>query len=128
MREILFRGKCLDNGEWIEGDLKHDDLDFDTDIVYIYFHNKIEGRYETAEVDPATIGQFTGIYDKNGKRIFEGDIIEYKTIYEWDKKPIKRAEVVFENGMFSPAGVIMDLSRSKIIGNVHDNPELLKGE
>lgn len=70
--------------------------------------------------------QCTGIKDKNGKEIYEGDIIEYKTVYEWDKKLIKRAEVVFENGMFSPTGVIMDLSRSKIIGNIYENPELAK--
>ena len=118
MREILFRGKRIDNKEWVYGDLIHcknndyrilEQGNGDWDIL--------EAGYK---VDPATIGQFTGIYDKNGKRIFEGDIIEYKTVYEWDKKPIKRAEVVFENGMFGPAGVIMDLSRSKIIRNIHD--------
>lgn len=70
--------------------------------------------------------QFTGLHDKNGVEIYEGDIIEYKTVYEWDKKPIKRAEVVFENGVFSPMGVEMDLSRSEIIGNIYENPELLK--
>ena len=70
--------------------------------------------------------QYTGIKDKNGKEIYEGDVVEYKTIYEWDKKPTKRAKIVFENGMFSPPGVIMDLSRSKIIGNIWENPELLE--
>jgi len=96
MREILFRGKRLDNGKWVYGDLKHDDLDFDTDIVYIYFHNKIEGRYETVEVDPATVGQFTGIHDKNGKRIFEGDIVTTDI-----KRPVLQHLIVeFRDGCF----------------------------
>lgn len=78
--------------------------------------------------DQLEIMQSTGLNDKNGVEIYEGDIIECKTVYEWDKKPIKRAEVVFENGVFSLIGVEMDLSRSEIIGNIYENPELLKSE
>lgn len=81
-----------------------------------YFNGRIE------------LMQYTGLKDKNGKEIYEGDIIEYKSIYEWEKQPIKKAEVVFEDGMFCPPGVIMDLSRSEIIGNIYENPELLEKE
>lgn len=136
MREILFRGKRIDNSEWIEGDLKHDDLDFDTDIVYIYFHNKIEGRYETAEVDPATIGQFTGLHDKHRKRIFEGDIVKVHDAYKQYIEPNNEFTGVVE---FDNASFLINQDdcvkhyrwmdyECEVVSNIHDNPELLKGE
>ena len=124
MREILFRGKRLDNGEWIEGDLKHDDLDFDTDIVYIYFHNKIEGRYETAEVDPATVGQYTGLKDINGKRIFEGDIV--KTVYktgcvEYCEKQARYNIYLKSKDRLNEMNFMKNMANEcEVIGNIHD--------
>lgn len=90
MREILFKAKRIDNGEWIEGSF----LNLDSDSGYCY----IVPTYETAStlpikslildrmklVDPETICQFTGLTDKNGKKIWENDIVTYQTKYGGD--------------------------------------------
>ena len=86
MREILFRGKRKDNGEWVEGD----------------FVNLKDGKrliphiYGYGEIIPASIGQFTGLTDKNGKKIFEGDTITWETT-DGDKVFNK---ILFEDGCF----------------------------
>ena len=127
MREIIFRGKRLDNGEWAEG-------------FYISHLNACHyiipfraGGYEAMdnrfyvhkwfEVDPSTIGQYTGMKDKHGKKIFEGDILSLRT---------GRPHVVrFKNGAFILEDSAIPMSfaiKFEIIGNVTDNPELLKEE
>ena len=116
MREILFRGKRLDNGEWVYGSflqVEHVDGSFTTAI----FQKKDAGG--DAEVSPATVGQYTGLTDKNGKHIFEGDIV---------KVDEKHYEVKFVLGQFF-IGINMPIAYKRfdceIIGNIHDNPELL---
>lgn len=69
-REILFRGKRVDNGEWVEGDL----LQFQRGQV---IHYDESGLRQSAEVDPATVGQFSGFHDKNEKRAFTGDVVKH---------------------------------------------------
>ena len=136
MREILFRGKRLDNGAWETGSLVivrigcHD--------AQYYISDKMTG-YHTP-VDPSTIGQYTGLKEKNGKRIFEGDIVA-QNWYDYDEpRDDSFGKVVFceYDCSFSVMDVnkdgFMPLGRCgsyhwevEVIGNVHDNQELLKG-
>ena len=130
MREILFRGKRRDNGEWVEGDICHHD-----GIVSYIGQSPMDGSMVCYELDPSTVDQYTGLTDKNGKRIFEGDIIG--TRYDFLYPDHVTVEVVkwFRNGWATQEGDYMPdsltedgiLPYSEIIGNIHDNPELLKG-
>ena len=133
MREILFRGKRTDNGEWFEG--------FYTcvaDVHYILsgiFDSLTNGIINTRgyKVIPETVCQFTGLYDKNNKKIFEGDIIKGK-VHEINGYRVRRGVVKYYG-----VGFIMNLEPNswydqknipfdcEIIGNIYDNPELLKG-
>lgn len=131
MREILFRGKRVDNDEWIEGFFaKSGDKTFiliDSDIAFGYVTMK--------EVLSETIGQYTGLTDKNGKKIFEGDIVEL-TYYTLPEERKVMAEVAYEEE--SAAFVLYSFgtenkgicgeicNTNKVIGNIHDNPEMLE--
>lgn len=133
MREILFRGKREDNGEWVEGyyvcvsGVKHYILTGNPAIA----PNNI--TIECYGVIPETVGQFTGLTDKNGVRVFEGDILF--SSYIADSPSIEVVKWIY-NGWHTQEGnltpdMIDDVGimpYSEVIGNVHDNPELLKGE
>ena len=143
MREILFKGKRTYNGEWIEGDLLTDGIDY---ITAIRVHNSNElGESALVTVIPETVGQYTGLTDKNGKKIFEGDIIRAITL---DAGTEQMAVVCFgnfidENNGDEYIGFYIEFdgikatvtqlameeckNRIEVIGNIHDNPELLKG-
>ena len=134
MRDILFRGKRVDNGEWTEG--------------YLYkIWNKVFLLWgmtgdspNMEEIKPETVGQFTGLCDKNGKKIFEGDIVlfedESPTNYEYhDCTEMRCGEIKFGDGAFYITNRIAvemgDLLYCgeldcEVIGNIHDNPELLE--
>lgn len=118
MREIIFRGKRIDNGEWVEGNLFVSDTD---GRAYILSGTRIVTI--EWEVDPSTVGQYIDLEDKNGKQIFEGDILSLRA---------GRPHVVrFKNGAFILEDSAIPMSfaiKFEIIGNVHDNPELLKEE
>ena len=114
MREILFRGKRVDRGEWIEGN-------------YEYYHKPrkyiISNPYtgETKGVIPETVGQFTGLCDKNGKKIFEGDIVESpqgtRGFIEW-----QNAECAFLVNI-GDDWQTMDDCTYEVVGNIYDNGE-----
>ena len=127
MREIKFRGKRVDNGEWVVGDIVH----HDGVISYIGQHF-YDGAMIMRDLQPETIGQFTGLHDKNGKEIYEGDIL-------FDTVTGNFATVEVLNGNFyvnwgdwpdwSWEEMACDhLDRLEIIGNNYENPELLRGE
>ena len=138
MREILFRGKRLDNGEWVEGwyqpetTIRHWDGRQETVGVTIAYKVE-EGFLEDTLVDTSTVGQYTGLKDKHGKRIFEGDVAK---VLQGKDKDI--AYVGFENGAFMlypKTGNIYERTLweywyndwdVEVIGNITDNPELLE--
>lgn len=130
MRTILFRGKRIDNGEWAYGFYVHVPLGrFEKDehmIQTIHKYGKIAQLYD---VNSETVGQFTGLTDKNGKKIFEGDIC--KTYSVDDGFQIERVD--FINGSFAFINLVllplpvgdMNSDYIEIIGNIYDSPELL---
>ena len=140
MREILFRGKRLDNGEWVEGwyqpetTIKHWDGIQETVGVTIAYKAE-DGFLEDTLVDPSTVGQYTGLTDKNGKRIFEGDIVKTSDITHEGviQIPGESFEIAMRKGCWlMVSGEDWDFLETnheciKVIGNIHDNPELLKG-
>lgn len=136
MREILFRGKIIDeNDQWVYGDLIFPDR--------MFSNNK--DRRGIFGVDPSTVGQYTGMNDMNGKQIFEGDICDFYAFNCNGEYAQYRGVVVYSDSMPLPmlwksvdnkyymddCGFCLPIVRYhdekfEVIGNVHDNPELLE--
>ena len=152
MREILFKAKRLDNGEWVEGNLvQSEDVDDDFKVIIIplkeswmyteEYSNDIgfEGWYK---VDPTTLCQYTGLTDKNGKRIWENDIVEcnkrkeecelYKIV--WRNEYADFGVVPISNTCTGQYPIGLSYGKTlhgrdyKSVGNIFDNPELLEVE
>ena len=135
-REILFRGKRLDNGEWLEGSL----------VSYVGGAKSIlQSKYAVAviqnilcatqciDVDPDTVGQYTGLRDNHGERIFEGDIVEG---CDFTPEDGGYGVVGYDDGAFEITGNNIEGTFHEnywgidleVIGNIHDNPELMRGD
>ena len=132
MREIKFRGKSLDNGEWVYGAFVPDALEgSNSDLVswgFIRRYNRGIGKMETIEVDRETVGQYTGLKDKNGKEIYEGDIVWSRAgqhrsgLWEYEKR------FVVEYGWSQSMWEMLMCDEIEVIGNIYDNPELVEIE
>lgn len=133
MRETLFRGKRIDNGEWvywdrygritdINGEPTKTEIDIPTLLPYPTYISDLP------IIDDGTVGDYTGLTDKNGKRIFEGDIMSgggdtYKVVFDGGVFQIENSNHI--------TGVYVAIHIEKIdevIGTIYDNPELLEAE
>lgn len=147
MREILFRGKREDNGDWVYGS-------FIPDLREVYYGDKLDGFIKPfgktkeerlmVEVDRKTVGQYTGLTDKNGTRIFEGDILQ---VEESGSPGSRSFSVCFgeyidadsdfdypcigfyikaPEGCCNIGALLTDGFEYEVIRNIHDNPELME--
>ena len=119
MREIEFRGKRKDNGKWMYGSPVY----LDPEHIGMWTKNAQSYFWVT----PQTVGQYTGLKDKNGAKIFEGDILEwghYKWICQvsWLEDTARFLYITVDRRLIYPG----EARACEIIGNVHDNPELLE--
>ena len=123
MREILFKAKRKDNGKWIEGyyQKRYDLLGNEEHLI---FHADSYNVWEYAEIDPETVCQFTGLCDKNGKKIWENDILRFT-----QQDETKIGVIKYNAPIFTYFGLMRwSLYKDEVIGNIFDNPELLQEE
>ena len=142
MREIKFRGECMYSDEWVYGDLIH--KRHDRDALMIQDENGLG-----SDVIPESVGQFTGLHDKNGKEIYEGDVARNKEVggygfeyvgvvryYEEDARfgiDVTATSKISKRVLFSVGErcindghcTIKYTNEYEVIGNIHDNPTLL---
>ena len=135
MREILFRGKRVDYGNWVYGCLLNNIYGASKPIIVNNAEYTDDNRigFDFEFIDQSTIGQYTGLTDKNGKKIFEGDIVKFcdNGAFCGDTGII----VYNENNakfLYQPLSILVGYSIDntctyEVIGNIHDDPELLGG-
>lgn len=122
MRKVIFKGYS-DKCGWVEGDLIHG-ADFSDCIIY---NSKLE---TTVEVDPCSVAEFTGRYDKSGRRIFEYDIVEVEPVH-YDRKGIAHGVVMIDGSIIMHGFRYMyglDQRIVRVIGNTYENANLLNPE
>ena len=139
-REIKFRGKRIDNGEWGYGSYYYDGVD-GTHFVDNWRNTKpdpndgsIDLIHEWHQVHPETVGQYTGLNDKDGNEIYEGDFVSTDLERPYTKIIFKNGAFMFEcydgnlyHDIFFPTSDLPKIKYEygKVIGNIHDNPELI---
>ena len=137
MREILFRGKRLDNGKWVEGSLIGEDVIVGKIVEFEEDYFTTEFWYK---VDPETVGQYTGIDDREGDKIFEGDVFEFskhnvRFVVKYNEKrhqfciahPDELGLKYFNPWQCPDESWIEEFMKDAVlIGNIYDNKELLK--
>ena len=137
MREIKFRGKDSFSNEWRYGNLLIIDEKYNivekADISEDGHHFRQEGDRPTW-IDEATVGQFTGVYDKNGKKIYEGDIVRASINFHGKERKIKY-EVKFDDDIDNDSfgepltmGYCLFGYDFEVIGNIYENKDLMKEE
>lgn len=130
MREILFRGRRVDNDEWVYGFLvEATNVITDKKATFI-FKQKVRAATYFTEVKPETVGQFTGLTDKNGKKIFEGDVVKYDgscgeiVFFEYHGAFMSKEKDIYLEWLSKipryGTGIM------EIIGNIYDNKEILE--
>lgn len=135
MREYLFRGKRKDNEEWVYGDLWCNP--YGKRVVCIVSPINNQGTTGGNEVDTETIGQYTGLTDRNGTKIFEGDIIDFPDcsdsyyscghgVVQYDVDETEFA--IMYDSYYRGLGRCYHSRDVEVIGNIYDHPELMKGE
>lgn len=135
MREILFKAKRIDNSKWIKGYYQKR-YDLLSNEEHLIFHADSYNVWEYAEIIPETVCQFTGLCDKNGKKIWENDILMANLDESYPE------DVTYETVEWGVAGWVtheansidrqyldeFDLEHFEVVGNIFDNPELLQEE
>lgn len=133
MREHLFRGKRMDNGEWVEGGIVHQTNYYGDpwDAWFIIDGTDTPRDFNIGpdyRVEPDTVGEYASKNDRNGVRIFEGDIVKWEhgivptvQVSFWGRWVLRYRDTVY-TGLYG-----LDESKLAVIGNVHDNPKLLTG-
>lgn len=131
MREILFRGKMPVESKWTYGSLISEANVFDKRLVLTHIYDK---DCNEILVDPETVGQYTGLTDKNGVKIFEGDVLEGDLDDNLDPGAKWRCTVVWGKfGWLCKARQTcpmdeFDIREGEVIGNIYDNPELIESQ
>jgi uncharacterized phage protein (TIGR01671 family) len=130
MREILFRGKLAHSGEWATGYLiksvQGNTYIYPPEVIHSDGHHVLFDSDNAWRVDPETVGEYTGLHDKDGVKIFEGDIVCWKLL----SGDIVKGTLEFIRGCFFVVSQHQVLHETnghfEVIGNIHDSPELLK--